>query len=117
MKTLLLTGVTLAAGGATTSPATFSTAFTNETTRLRRDLLGTSGYDKMVPPLSDRATEGVEYSSAGTDIAIQTRFFKVETVRASHGDMRLKIWLRTYWTDLRLSWNPDDYGGLCVRRR
>ena len=26
--------------------------------------------------------------------------------------MRLKVWLRTYWTDTRLAWNPADYGGI-----
>ena len=26
--------------------------------------------------------------------------------------MRLKIWMRMNWVDQRLSWNPDDYGGI-----
>ena len=69
-------------------------------------------YDKHVPPSSDRAAGGVTYSAAGADIAMQVRFFKVESVRASHGDMRLKVWLRMYWHDTRLAWDPAAYGGI-----
>merc|ERR1719506_313498 len=100
----------LGLASAATTPATFSRDFTSETTRLRKDLL--KDYDPRVPPLSNRSASGVEYSGAGSDIAVQIRFFKVESVRASHGDMRLKIWLRMYWYDERLSWNASDYGGL-----
>ena len=91
---LLLLGVVSfeVASGSSGGDATFSTAFTAESTRLRANLM--AGYDKHVPPTSDRSAAGVTYSAAGTDIAIQVRFFKVETVRASHGDMKLKICMR-----------------------
>ena len=83
----------LAVAAAAYPPATYSKNFTDASTRLRAALM--QGYDKHVPPLSDRAAGGVTYSAAGADIAMQVRFFKVESVRASHGDMRLKVWLRT----------------------
>ena len=100
----------VASGTGTERGATYSSNFTMHSTHLRSHLL--SGYDRHVPPTSDRSLLGVEYSSAGTDVEVQIRFFKVESVRASHGDMKLKIWMRTYHSDLRLSWNPEDYGGL-----
>eukprot|EP00438_Fugacium_kawagutii_P007260 Skav221919 [mRNA] locus=scaffold5163:65683:67398:- [translate_table: standard] len=37
------------------------------------------------------------------------RFFKVEEIDASRGQMRLKVWVRLRWVDQRLSWNPEDY--------
>lgn len=63
------------------------------------------------------------------------RFFKVQGVDASTGQMRLKVWVRLTWnlgergvlfglcgrqsqglgdprSDLRLSWDPADYGSL-----
>lgn len=30
----------------------------------------------------------------------------------SGGSMAVKVWVRMQWNDLRLAWNPDDYGGL-----
>ena len=88
-----------------------SYTFTPESTALRAALM--SGYDKHVPASSNRsALHNVDYSQAGTDIEMQLRFFKVESVRPSHGDMRLKIWMRCYWQDDRLRWDPAAYNGL-----
>ena len=56
---------------------------------LREHLL--SGYDKSVPPPSERANN---YSRAGVDVAMQLRFFKVESVMAADGRMTLKVWMR-----------------------
>ena len=42
----------------------------------------------------------------------QIRFFKVESVAAAAGAMRLKIWFRLQWTDSRLSWNESEFGGI-----
>ena len=76
-------------------------------TYLRGDLL--SSYDKAVPPSSVR-TAG--YSQAGTDVQLQVRFFKVQQVTTTEGRMALKVWLRMWWSDLRLSWDPAAYGGI-----
>jgi hypothetical protein len=45
-------------------------------------------------------------------VALQLRFFKVESVLAADGRMTLKVWMRTSWTDERLRWNPDEWGGV-----
>ena len=45
-------------------------------------------------------------------MALQLRFFKVESVLAADGRMTLKVWMRTSWTDERLRWNPDEWGGV-----
>ena len=36
----------------------------------------------------------------------------MNAVAAAHGSMQLKVWLRLHWTDTRLSWDPQRYGGL-----
>ena len=51
-------------------------------------------------------------SEAGTDVNVQIRFFKVESVLPVEGAMRLKVWYRLSWIDDRLSWNASKYGGI-----
>ena len=84
--------------------------------KLRRDVLARDELDVDVPPTSDRVatatTELGHYSDAGTDIALLIRFFKVENVQPAEASMRLKVWVRMSWTDLRLAWNESAYGGL-----
>ena len=67
----------------------YAKSFSHHATALREHLL--SGYDKSVPPPSDRANN---YSRAGVDVAMQLRFFKVESVMAADGRMTLKVWMR-----------------------
>ena len=75
--------------------------------QLRSDLL--SNYDKIVPPVSNR-TQAI-YSS-GSDVELEVRFFKIETINAAEGGIRIKVWLRMLWVDERLSWDPNAYQGL-----
>ncbi|CAK9056001.1 unnamed protein product [Durusdinium trenchii] len=92
---------------ATRSLAQLQYSYTDHATALRKHL--TIGYDPMVPPRSQRR---VNYSAAGTDVGMSIRFFKVQGVSASTGQMRLKVWVRLRWTDDRLRWNPEDYGNI-----
>mmetsp|Transcript_16775 Transcript_16775/g.49715 ORF Transcript_16775/g.49715 Transcript_16775/m.49715 type:complete len:361 (-) Transcript_16775:189-1271(-) len=62
---------------------------------LRHDLL--DGYDPLVPP------------TAGADVLVNLRVFKVVGVSASSSHMLLKVWFRQSWTDPRLVWSPGDY--------
>lgn len=87
----------------------FGRHHTTQATRLREDLL--RGYDKIVPPPSQRA---VNYSQAGTEVALSIRFFKVISVKVAEGQMQLKVWMRTRWTDERLSWDPHSYGNVTM---
>ena len=87
----------------------FTPSFTNVTTALRAHLLST--YDKVVPPYSHRRTYS-NYSDAGTDVRMQLRFFKIESVNTAEGRMTFKVWLRFLWHDLRLAWNPEDRGNV-----
>ena len=83
--------------------------------RLRADILGSPLYDALVPPTSDRKetqNEAGHYSDSGTDVQVGIRFFKVEAVKAAEASMRLKVWVRMAWKDLRLAWTPADYGGI-----
>ena len=95
-----------------TTPATafspdYETSYTSQTTNLRAHLL--ANYDKVVPP---RSTRLVNYSNAGTDVRVEVRFFKVESIASAEGRMKLKVWLRMYWDDMRLAWDPADWGGV-----
>jgi len=89
------------------SASTYKKSFSKFATSLRSDLL--QSYDKLVPPTSNRS---VEYSKAGTDVGLQIRFFKAQAVNAAAGQMHLKVWVRTTWTDERLSWNSADHGNI-----
>ncbi|KAL1505119.1 hypothetical protein AB1Y20_008878 [Prymnesium parvum] len=89
-------------------PPNFRRSYSDASTTLRAALFG-GGYDFTSPPTSDRLDI---YSKAGTSVALQIRFFKVEDVSLSQGSMRLKVWLRTRWVDKRLSWTPAEYGNI-----
>ena len=91
-------------------------SYTAWASKLRADLL--EDYDQVVPPRSDARSAGGdgwftdEFSAAGTVVGLQIRFFKVESVKASEGAMRLKVWVRCKWQDSRLAWNASEYGGI-----
>eukprot|EP00966_Prymnesium_polylepis_P250662 5796329-Prymnesium_polylepis.1 len=70
---------------------------------LRKKLL--ADYDRKTAPFSRRRPG---HSALGTDVAMQIRFFKTEEVDVAKGSMRLKVWLRFEWNDMRLSWNPRE---------
>ncbi|CAK9113986.1 Acetylcholine receptor subunit alpha-type acr-16 [Durusdinium trenchii] len=82
-------------------------SYSDYATQLREHLK--DGLDQLVPPKSDRA---VNYSKAGTDVSMSIRFFKVQGVDASAGQMRLKVWVRLQWIDQRLSWDPAAFGNV-----
>jgi hypothetical protein len=99
-----------------TDPLLFAPNFrpgaNSQMAQLRSDLLGAATFSKIVPPESNRCASGSCYSGSGTDVDFQIRFVKVHTVAAAEGSMRLKVWLRMYWDDTRLSWNESAYGGI-----
>ena len=80
--------------------------------RLRADIMARSGYDRIVPPTSNREASGSDFSDSGTDVSLQVRFFKVQAVKAAEGSMQLKVWMRMSWVDTRLAWNESEYGGI-----
>ena len=82
--------------------------YTLHASQLHDDLL--SSYNKAVPPTSTRiAGYG---SQAGTDVALQLRFFKLENVNAAQGQLSVKVWWRMQWSDTRLAWDPATYGNI-----
>ena len=68
-----------------------------------------ANYDRLAPPTSVRNNT---FSNAGTDVGLQIRFFKMESVNMAEGTMSVKVWMRMSWVDTRLAWNPADYGGI-----
>ena len=36
----------------------------------------------------------------------------MQQVEATRGNIVLKVWFRLSWTDLRLTWDPEEYGGV-----
>ena len=85
--------------------------------QIRAHLLAQPNFDTQVPPLSDRAKFSVVngapfYSLSGTDVSVQTRFFKVLAVTPSQATMSIKIWMRMAWKDERLAWNAPDFGNV-----
>ena len=99
------------AGAQSELGADFRRSYTAHATRLRADLFG-NGYDPTVPPVSVRNPAQPYVSEAGTDVNMQIRFFKVESIKAAEGSMRIKIWYRQNWVDERLAWNSSEYGGI-----
>ena len=74
-----------------------------------------ANYDKETPPESesrDPSASGDVYSLAGTDVHLKVTIFKLDTVDVPQGTMRMKVWLRYKWTDMRLAWNSSEYGGI-----
>ena len=81
--------------------------YVDHATRLHEALL--QGYNKAVAPYSNRSSI---FSKAGTDVYSSLRFFKVVEVAPSTGKMSIRVWWRMSWSDLRLSWDPADYGNI-----
>ena len=75
--------------------------------RLRAHLLNET-YEKMAVPISSRSDGGTD----GTLVSFALRIFKVKDVDTSTGSLRLKVWFRLRWTDLRLAWDPAEFGGV-----
>ena len=48
-------------------------------------------YNKAIPAISGRR---VMYSKAGTDVGLQLRFFKLESVDAAHGHKHMRVNMR-----------------------
>ena len=80
--------------------------------QIRAALFDRTGFDRILPPTSNRSALGDDYSASGTTVEMQIRVFKVQSVNAAEGWMRLKIWMRQTWVDTRLSWDPSDFGGV-----
>ena len=70
---------------------------------------GRGRYDPLVPPTSNR-TDG--HSDAGTTVFVQFRILRLMDVDVTKASATLATWVRLRWTDTRLSWNPEDYGGI-----
>ena len=81
--------------------------YTYWASKLHTDLL--VNYVKAVPP---RAVRASNYSAAGTDVTLQIRFFKVDSLSTTNGRLSIKVWWRCKWQDLRLSWDPAQYGNV-----
>ena len=83
--------------------------YTDHATKLHKNLMD-RGWNPLVPPRSIR-TDGLG-SKAGTDVHVQLRIFKVDSLDQSAGHLTIKCWLRLWWTDKRLEWNPEDFGDI-----
>ena len=79
-----------------TTPTAYS--YTNHASTLHTSLL--IGYVKTAPPVSERR---VSYSKIGTDVKMQIRFYKMQTIDATLGQLECRVWMRLWWTDARLS--------------
>jgi len=97
--------------------------YSTHVTAIRAHVLLEGRYDKTVVPISARPTNAErvlppklvgeeEGSKAGTDVQMQLRFFKVDSVDPATGSMQVKVWLRMKWYDTRLAWNPADFGNV-----
>ena len=43
---------------------------------------------------------------------MDAQLFKVLEVKPAQGALILKVWLRMYWQDTRLAWDPSQFGGV-----
>ena len=111
MRAALVALALIARGTAEVTNPNFVSAYSAHATQLRSDLL--AAYDKVAPPTS---TRHVNYSEAGTDVELNVRFYKLDSVDVSTGRVSLKVWFRLRWRDTRLSWQPEAYGGITLVR-
>jgi hypothetical protein len=88
----------VAAGEASSGEAATGPFLFSEVKRLKDNLL--PNMDSLVPP------------GFGTEVKIQLEVFKIDQVDIARGQLKLKVWLRYGWKDHRLSWDPNDYGGV-----
>jgi len=84
--------------------------YSTSATWLNEHLL--SGYNNFIPPPSSLRNETESHSLAGTDVRVNMRFYKVESVTTAEGRMAIQIWLRFRWRDERLAWDPAEFGGI-----
>jgi hypothetical protein len=103
----MLSSSSLAAFSTAVFPPNFQRSAGLHHQTLRTSLL--EEYDARSIPTSNRSNN---FSAAGTDVRMQLRIFKVQNVNLAEGSMRLKAWLRMYWSDERLSWDAAKFGGL-----
>ena len=66
-------------------------------TALRRHLL--TDYDDGVPPL-------------GAQVRVQLSLQQIMAVDTARQTVQVMMWLRQYWTDPRLAWDPSKWGGI-----
>jgi hypothetical protein len=71
---------------------------------LRKYLLEECDLDSEVPP---QQPEGIP-----TQVGMQLRVFKIISIDAITGLMRLMVWKRVSWSDPRLAWNETRFGGV-----
>ena len=58
------------------------------------------------------SADGGKTSLAGTEVGVNLRVFKVESVDTASSHLKLKVWFRMQWSDLRLAWDPAEFGGI-----
>ena len=97
----------LAAAAPATALPNAEDTYSYHSARLRAHLLNET-YEKMAVPISSRSDGGTD----GTLVRFALRIFKVQHVDTSTGSLRLKVWFRLRWTDLRLAWDPAEFGGV-----
>ena len=92
----------------------YERAASDKVRALREHLFVTSNYDRLSLPTSNRSLmHGVEYSRAGTDVALMMRIFKVVGIDfAAAGTLQLFVWLGYRYIDERLAWDPEERGGI-----
>ena len=92
----------------------YERAASDKVRALREHLFVTSNYDRLSLPTSNRSVaHGVEYSRAGTDVALMMRIFKVVGIDfAAAGTLQLFVWLGYRYIDERLAWDPEEWGGI-----
>ena len=81
-------------------------------TRLRRDLLWDSYYDKHAYPFDYAWYGQKEGSRTGVPIELDINFHRVFSVDTINPVLDLVVWFRLEWADPRLTWNPQEYGNM-----
>ena len=104
-----------AAARADPSDPNLQRSYSSWSKAVKEMIMDTNAYDKETPPESESrepSASGDVYSLAGTDVHLKMTIFKLDTVDVPQGKMRMKVWLRYKWTDMRLAWNSSEYGGI-----
>merc|ERR1711990_1175651 len=80
----------------------------NAIERLLDDLLEDAEYDKFAIPMEHGPHKETGENALNVAVGLGPRNMELDSL----GNLNMNAWLRSMWTDFRLSWSPEQYDGV-----